>query len=231
MSFNPSSARFVPSFEELVEAPFEGGINALAWARPLTGDFAEIVGKLHSAESVQILSPTRLESLELTEAGRIARDHLLQDLARLQALGCDPQLNCIRGYPRDTAGLGIATDVYSFHVDSAPCPTDTWLCTYHGEPSQILPNHEALRCVEDAATRAQLLKVWGGRDDEAFAEFLAEHAYDLHFTPKAGSRPVSMGLFHLWRISVQYPGSPVPACIHRAPEDGPDSRARLLLIA
>ncbi len=219
------------SFEELVAARFEKGVNALCWPRLLTGDFAEIVGKLKREEGIQTLSPAQIESLELTQEGGLAREHLLADLARLQALGCDPQLNSISNYPRDTLNKGIATDVYSFHVDSAPCQADTWLCTYHGEPSQILANQDARQRVKDAATRAQLLRLYGGQDDEAFVEFLAEHSYELHYELKAGGQPVSMGLFHLWRIAVQYPGGPVPGCIHRAPESGPNTVMRLLLIA
>lgn len=228
---SPTQARSVQSFEELTAARFEKGINAFYWPRWLTGDFAEILGKLKGEEDVQMLSPSQLESLALTQAGALARQHLLADLERLQSLGCDPQLNAIRHYPRDALARGIATDVYSFHVDSAPCPAETWLCTYHGETSQILAHQNAQQRVKDADTRAHLLRQYGGQDDEAFAEFLAEHSYDLHYTPLAGGQPVSMGLFHLWRIAVQYPGSPVPACIHRAPEDGPNTRMRLLLIA
>jgi hypothetical protein len=227
----PTHTRCVHNFEELADARFENGVNALFWPRVLTGDFAEIVSKVIGSEGVQMLTTAQLESLELGQAGKLAREHLLADLARLQALGCDPQLNCIRSYPRDTSSTGIATDVYSFHVDSAPCQTDTWLCTYQGEPSQMLSNQDALRRVDDPATRAQLLGEYGGKEDAAFAEFLAERSYDLHYVPRTNGRTVSMGLFNLWRVAVQYPGSPVPACIHRAPEDGPQKAARLLLIA
>jgi hypothetical protein len=40
-----------------------------------------------------------------------------------------------------------------------------------------------------------------------------------------------MGIGHLWRIAVQHPGSPVPACIHRAPPPRPGDARRLLLIS
>ena len=36
---------------------------------------------------------------------------------------------------------------------------------------------------------------------------------------------------HLWRIAVDYPGSPVPPCVHRAPETRPGRPPRLLLIS
>ncbi len=42
---------------------------------------------------------------------------------------------------------------------------------------------------------------------------------------------VSFGLGNLWRIAVDYPGSPVPPCIHRAPITRPGRPPRLLLIS
>jgi hypothetical protein len=45
------------------------------------------------------------------------------------------------------------------------------------------------------------------------------------------ARPFSMGIGHLWRVAVQFPGSAVPACIHRAPPTRPGDPPRLLLIS
>ena len=36
----------VGSFQELITTPFGDGVNAFCWERTLSGDFAEVVGKL-----------------------------------------------------------------------------------------------------------------------------------------------------------------------------------------
>lgn len=138
-------------------------------------------------------------------------------------------LNCIHGYPRDEAPGPIPTDVFSFHADSAPVPADTWLCTYHGACSEGLRNEDAQRRIDDPATRAALLEQFGGADDAGFREFLHENCYDLHYAAKRGAQPYAFGQFNLWRIAVEYPGSPVAPCIHRAPATVP-GEPRLLLI-
>ena len=79
-------------------------------------------------------------------------------------------------------------------------------------------------------TRAELLRLHGGADDAAFAEFLRENCYDLHYAPAPGARPYSFGLGNLWRIATDWPGSPVPPCVHRAPAPLP-GQSRLLLIS
>jgi hypothetical protein len=143
-------------------------------------------------------------------------------------LGLDPVLNCIHAYPSDDADAPISTDVFSFHVDSAPIQSETWLCTYWGASSEGLLNSEAVRRVDIPSTRAELLELYGGCDDEGFCEFLSENCYDLHYAALADSEPYPFGIANLWRIAVQYPGCPVPPCIHRAPRtDSP----RLLLIS
>jgi hypothetical protein len=108
---------------------------------------------------------------------------------------------------------------------------DTWLCTYHGAPSEGLRNDEAQRWVDLPETRAALLKEFGGADDGKFLDYLEENCYDLHYAPAAGARPFSFGLGSLWRIAVDYPGSAVPPCIHRAPQTQPGDPPRLLLIS
>jgi hypothetical protein len=125
----------------------------------------------------------------------------------------------------------VLTDVFSFHTDSAAVETDTYLCTYHGPASEGLRNDEAQRRVDIPETRAELRKLYGGEDDDAFLEFLNENCYDLHYALVAQARPFSFGVGNLWRIAVDWPGSPVPPCIHRAPETLPGQSPRLLLIS
>ena len=82
-----------------------------------------------------------------------------------------------------------------------------------------------------APASADALKLYGGKDDDAFLEYLNENCYDLHYAPAPNAQPVSFGVGNLWRIAVDYPGSPVPPCIHRAPENVPGELPRLLLIS
>jgi hypothetical protein len=233
--FNPPPGnpriRIVDSFAALLAAPFADGVNALCWPRALPGDFGEIVAQIGVSEGVVPLDESHLRALPLSPAGQAACDFMLADLALLRSHGLAPELNCIHGYPRDDADAIVATDVYSFHVDSAPIESATWLCTYHGAPSEALTNESAVRRADVSTTRAALLRDYGGPDDAGFREFLAEHHYDLHYAPLPGARPVSFGLGHLWRIAVDWPGSPVPPCIHRAPPTEPGDTPRLLLIS
>ena len=228
----PGYARIkvVASFAELAAAPFADGVNALCWPRTLPGDFGEVVARLGAGEGIVPLAEARLEALALTPAGRAAREILIADLQLLRAHGQAPELNCIHGYPRDDATAVVSTDVYSFHADRAPREAATWLCTYHGPASEGLRNEEAQRRVDLPAIRAALLREYGGADDRAFREFLHEHCYDLHYAPHPRAQPFSFGLGHLWRIAVDWPGSPVPPCLHRAPATRPGA-ARLLLIS
>jgi hypothetical protein len=223
--------RAVRSFHELVATPFAGGVNALCWPRPLPGDFGEIMALLGAGEGIVTLDETRLLALPVSAAGRSAIDVLLEDLRRLRALDRDPVLNCIHGYARDKEPGPVATDVFSFHADSAPVEADTWLCTYHGAPSEGLRNDEALRRVDVPETRAELFRLFGGEDDAAFRDHLHEHCYDLHYAPVPHARPFSFGVGNMWRIAVDWPGSPVPPCIHRAPATVPGESPRLLLIS
>jgi hypothetical protein len=121
--------------------------------------------------------------------------------------------------------------VFSFHADSATVQADTYLCTYHGAPSEGLRNDEAQRRVDVPETRSELLKLFGGNDDDAFREYLKENCYDLHYTSVPAARPFSFGVGNLWRIATDYPGCPVPPCIHRAPATLPGASRRLLLIS
>ncbi len=225
---NSECIKVVHSFEELAGTPFAHGVNALCWPRSLDGDFAEIVEKIASGEAMTLLDASLLERLNASPGGIKAIDIMLEDQRMLSELGLDPALNCIHAYPSDDAEAPIATDVFSFHVDSAPIPSETWLCTYFGESSEGLYNAEATRHVDIPATRDRLLKLYGGADDEGFREFLSENCYDLHYAALPDAKPYPFGTANLWRIAVKYPDCPVPPCIHRAPRT--DS-ARLLLIS
>lgn len=188
-----------------------------------------------------------LESLELSEAGRIAVGVMVKDFRRLRERGLQPELNAIRHYPRDegaeAAAGGVRTDVYSWHADSATTEADTWLCTYSGACSEGLPNDQAQCEVEVPATRAALLREFarewmeaGGDpreavDGAAFREFLSDNCYDLHYVERPGALPYGFGTGNLWRIAVEHPGCPVPPCIHRAPETRAGGLPRLLLIS
>ncbi len=220
--------RRVESFAELLATPFADGVNALCWRRMLPGDFGEVVARLGVGEGIVALDDTRLAGLGLSVAGRVAVETMLEDLRLLRAHDREPVLNCIHGYPRDEDAGPVATDVFSFHADSAPVEADTWLCTYYGVASEGLRNDEAQRRVEVPGTRAALLELFGGEDNDDFREWLADHCYDLHYAPLPGARPFSFGVGHLWRIAVEWPGSAVPPCIHRAPES---DKPRLLLIS
>ncbi len=223
--------RVVHSFEALLATPFESECNAICWRRELPGDFEEVVRALGAGSGIITIDDGRLRSLTLSEAGRGAVESLLCDQQRLRALGQAPLLDCIDGYQRDVAAGPVPTDVHSFHVDSAPVATDTFLCCYTAPASEGLRNDEAQRRVDDPTTRAQLLERFGGTDGPEFVAHLSEHCFDLHYTPLPGARPFSFGVGNLWRIAVQYPGSPVRACIHRAPPSLPGQLPRLLLIS
>jgi hypothetical protein len=222
----------VSSFLELLSTPLTDGVNALCWERRLPDGFDEVVRLLGDLdEGITPLDEARLTSLPASTAGRAAIDFMLADLRQLREHGLSPELNCIQAYPRDEEPAAVPVDVYSFHADSAPVETDTWLCTYHGPASEGLRNDEALRRVDIPETRAELLRLFGGADNAAFREFLAENCYDLHYAAAPHAQPFSFCLGNLWRISTDWPGSPVPPCIHRAPDTTPGQPPRLLLIS
>ena len=225
------SIKRVDSFRELITTPFADGINALCWPRILPGDFGEVVERLGAGEGIVTLDDAWLTSLTVSAAGRVAIEVLLEDLRLLREHDRDPVLNCIHSYPRDEEAGPVRTDVYSFHADSAPVAAETWLCTYHGAASEGLRNDEAQRRVDLPEIRPELRRLFGGEEGEAFREYLREHCYDLHYAAVPRARPFSFGVGHLWRIAVDWPGSLVPPCVHRAPETQPGSPPRLLLIS
>jgi len=146
--------KVVRSFRELVSTPFADGVNALCWPRELPGDFTGVVRKLGAGEGITALDEEMLEGLDANEAERVAIDVMLEDLRLLRERELDPVLNVIHGYPRDEGAGPVSTDVFSFHADSATVEAETWLCTYHGRPSEGLQNEEALRRVDVPETRA-----------------------------------------------------------------------------
>jgi hypothetical protein len=230
----------VKNFQELLTTRFADGVNALCWSRSLPGDYAEVVRLLGPGEGIVALEEERLRGLGLSGKGKEAVEQMLADLALLRDAGRDPVLNIIYGYRKDEdssdappgalakGGPIIARDVMSWHVDSAPIEADTWLCTYHGAPSEGLPNEHAIRKVDDPTIRSALLKQYGGTEGEDFSDWLTENHYDLHYAPKSGAQPYSFGQFNLWRATCAWPGSPVPPCVHRAPDV---NTPRLLLIS
>ena len=218
----------VTNFHDLVFTPFDGAINAICCARTLSGDFAEIVQKITINEYLAVLEEEQLCDLQLSKQGQLARVILLNDLKLLTAHGASPTLNVIKCYDRDDACPFFPTDVYSFHVDSSPVPTDTFLCTYYGEPSEILPNAQAQQKVLVPEIRDELRKLYDGAT-EGFEAFLSEHFFDLHYLPTPVALPVSLGVGNLWRLGIDHPGSKVPPCVHRAPKEKTGEK-RLLMI-
>jgi len=194
-------------------------------------DFSEVVQLLGAIEGIVTLDEALLLSLPVSKAGRLAVDQLLEDYRLLKNSDLEPVLNCIRDYPHDENPGPVPTDVFSFHADSATVEADTYLCTYHGPASEGLRNDEALRRVDIPSTRAELLKRFGGNDDDAFREYLKENCYDLHYIPVPSAQPFSFGVGNLWRIATDWPGCPVPPCIHRAPATLHGGSPRLLLIS
>ena len=218
----------VTNFRDLVSTPFHGEMNAICWTRTLSGDFSEIVQKIEFNENMEELDEELLRALSLSEQGQLARTILLNDLKMLKAQGASPILNLIRCYERDESFPFFPTDVYSFHVDRSPVPTDTFLCTYYGESSEILPNAQAEQKVLLPEIRDALKKQYNGAE-EGFESFLNEHFFDLHYQAKPKAQPFSLGLGHLWKLAVDHPESQAAPCIHRAPTEKA-GESRLLLI-
>ncbi|MES2654343.1 MAG: hypothetical protein V4620_02080 [Bacteroidota bacterium] len=218
----------VSNFQELIATPFQGDKNALCWTRELRGDFAEIVDKVTLNGNITELTEEDLLDMPLSEQGQLARKMLLNDMKLLKAHGASPSLNIIKCYERDDENPFFPTDVYSFHVDRSPIPTDTFLCTYYGEPSDLLPNAQAEQKVLVPEIREELRKQYGGTE-EGFELFLTEHFLDLHYQAKPNASPISLGIGHLCRLAVDHPESHVLPCIHRAPKEK-TGQLRLLLI-
>jgi len=218
----------VTNFQELVATPFSGAMNAICWARELAGDFSEIVQKITLSENITTIEEEELLALQLSEQGQLAREILLNDFRLLKAHGASPVLNVIKYYDRDNDYPFFPTDVYSFHVDRSPIPTDTFLCTYYGDSSEILANSQGLKKVLIPEIRDELRKLYNSAD-EGFESFLTENFFDLHYQAKPNAHPTNLGIGNLWRLAVDHPESKVPPCLHRAPEEK-SGQLRLLMI-
>ncbi|WP_300488939.1 DUF1826 domain-containing protein [Flavobacterium sp.] len=218
----------VADFYELAHTDFKGETNALCWYRNLDGDFNEIVARLSLKENITEVSPEDLIALQLSEKGSRAREIILNDLQLLTDFGASPSLNLLKCYERDEEFDFIATDVYSFHVDRSPIATDTFLCTYHGAASDIVPNTQATQKILIPEIRTKLGELYDG-PPEGFEDFLKENYFDLHYQLHANAEPVNLGIGHLWRLAVDHPKQQVLPCIHRAPIEN-EGEYRLLLI-
>jgi hypothetical protein len=153
----------------------------------------------------------------------------LNDLKLLEDHGASPTLNVIKYYDRDVSNSLFPTDVYSYHVDRSPIPTSTFLCTYYGESSDILPNSQATQKVLIPEIRNELKKLYGYGTEVGFEIFLNEHFFNLHYQAKSNAQPINLGIGHLWRLACDHPESKVLPCIHRAPKEE-NEQARLLMI-
>jgi len=223
-----SQIGMVATFSELVNTDFNGEMNALCWYRNLEGDFAAIVDQLQLKENITEVYPKDLLALQLSEKGNRAREIILNDMRLLADFGASPILNLLKCYERDDEFDFISTDVYSYHVDRSPIATDTFLCTYHGQSSDIIPNAQAEQKVLIPEIRKKMAALHNGPSEE-FEDFLKDNYFDLHYQAQPNAVPVNLGLGHLWRLAVDHPKQQVLPCIHRAPIEK-EGEYRLLLI-
>ncbi len=222
--------RYVDSLEELVSTPMRDGVNALCLRRSLEGDFAEVIRHLNAERGITTLERDQLLTLPVSAAGKVAINFMLLDQEQLQEYGFSPEIDCVNGYiGHDEQGL-MRTDVCSFHVDRATDVADTYLCTYAGASSIGVCREDVILRAQVPAVRKALLADFGGEDDEGFLDYLSENFYDLHYDALPGARTFHFGVGHLWRIAIDYPGNPVPPCIHRAPDPIEGDPPRLILI-
>ncbi|WP_210149944.1 DUF1826 domain-containing protein [Chryseobacterium scophthalmum] len=218
----------VSSFPELINTKFKGTMNAICWTRSLNGDFEEIVSKLQLKENITEISIEDLLGLELSEKGMLAREIILNDLELLTDFGALPSLNLLKNYERDEDFDFISTDVYSFHVDRSPIGTDTFLCTYYGAASDIIPNDQVEQKILIPEIREKLKELHDGAEEE-LEDFFKENFFDLHYETKPDAIPTNLGIGNLWRLAVDHPSQEVLPCVHRAPVEN-DGEYRLLLI-
>ncbi len=223
-----SQIKTFSTFDELVNNRFQGNTNAFCWQRNLDGDFGEIVAQLQLLDDITEISKEDLLQLELSEPGNRARQIILNDIQLLENFGAAPSLNLLKSYERDDEFNFMARDVYSFHVDRSPIAADTFLCTYFGASSDIVPNHQATQKILIPEIINELKTLHQGHS-ESFETFLEENFFDLHYEAKPNATPINLGNGHLWRLAVDHPFQEVLPCIHRAPIEN-SGEYRLLLI-
>jgi hypothetical protein len=222
-----SSVQNVSTFQDLISTPFQGTTNAISWSRELEGDFEEIVNAIHFEGNMVEVDVEDLLDLELSGAGKVARETILSDFRLLSEFGASPVLNIISNYEVDEHTF-FPTDVYSFHVDRSPIATDTFLCTYYGDASDILPNEFAKQKIWIPEIRKKLRDEFTGEEAD-FENYLIENFYDLHYEAIAEGKEINLSIGNLWRLAVDHPNSKVLPCVHRAPKET-SGRKRLLLI-
>jgi hypothetical protein len=196
--------KIVKSKEEFISTPYDDLTNAICWQRTLHGNFSEIINKLELHGNLTEVDPEDLLALDLSEEGAMAREILLSDFKLLSDFGADPSLNVIKYYEEDDEYVFFPTDVYSFHVDRSPVAIDTILCTYHGDASELIPNHQAIQKIQIPNIRESLKKKYGG-PEEGFENFLIEHFFDLHYEALPNASIVNLGIGNLWRLAVDSP--------------------------
>ena len=224
---NSSKLLHVSNFQELISTPFQGTTNAISWSRELAGDFEEIVHAFHFEGTMMEIDEEDLIELELSEAGRFARETILSDFKLLSDLGASPVLNIITHYEADEHPF-FPTDVYSFHVDRSPIATDTFLCTYFGDASELIQNEDAIQKIQIPEIREKLVQTYTGEEAD-FEAYLRENFFDLHYQALDDSKIIKAEISHLWRLAVDHPKSKVLPCVHRAPREE-SGKKRLLMI-
>lgn len=225
-STNPQIS-YVKTFCELHHFSFVKNRNAVCWERNLEGNFKEIIAKLQLKEDITEISVEDLLKLNLTTDGDLARQHLISDFKLLNEIGAAPQLNLIKSYHRDVDFHLFPTDVYSFHADSSPVPTSTFLCTYFGASSEILPNKYAMKKVNLPEILEELKTQF--KDENALQEYITEHFLDLHYQPLPGAEIINLRKFDMCKIATAAPNCDILPCIHRAPQEN-SGELRLMLI-
>lgn len=228
MSYSSKQVEVVSNFKDLIGFEFYGTKNATCWQRELSGDFKEIVSKLVLKDDITEVLIEDLLALELSDKGKLAREIIISDLEYLTEFGAQPTLNLLKSYARDDEFDFISTDVYSYHVDRSPMLIDTYLCTYFGASSDIIPNDQVTQKILIPEIREKLKEFYDESDGD-FDEFLKENFFDLHYHAKENATPTNLGIGHLWRLAVDHPNQAVLPCVHRAPKEN-DGEYRLLLI-
>jgi len=226
--YSSDQIQIVNSFEELISKPFQGKVNAIGWIRQSDANFKEIVDQLKLFEDITEITIEDLNALNLSSHGINARNIIIQDFNDFSNTGHSPSLNLLKKYPTDNEFDFISTDVYSFHVDRSPEPTDTILCTYYGASSDIIANENAIKKIEIPEVREKLFQLY---DDISitFEEFLVDNYFDMHYECLSKEEIINLGNVHIWRLAVDHPYLEVRPSIHRAPRENPNE-LRLLLI-